>query len=293
MMTITDTLGWIGTLVSICFFASPAIQFYNLIKKKIGYTDINILIILCNYISSIVWIIYGFAINIKQIKVCHSFGVIFSLIWLWIYLIHFGKKKFTQAMILTILLSVISFSTYILLTIFITDKQVIGEVCFIVCSISYMSPIQLIIKVINSKNYNLFPLYSIIISSVGYSSWTIFGLFIFNPNIIIPNIVGLTISLVQIILYRVYKNKTPLTEELNNISHTVIGAMRNVVDKTIEIANSFKPNRANTETKTNNDTEQNINVNKINTNTNTIDNNTITNNVIISENQNDTNIKIN
>ena len=40
----------------------------------------------------------------------------------------------------------------------------------------------------------------------------------------------------------VYKNKTPLTEELKIISHTVMGAMKNVVDKTVEIANSIKPN---------------------------------------------------
>ena len=32
-----------------------------------------------------------------------------------------------------------------------------------------------------------------------------------------------------------------MTEELNNISHTVAGAVKDVVDKTVEMANSIKP----------------------------------------------------
>ena len=64
------------------FFASPAKQFYNLYKKKIKYTDIHIVIILANYISSIVRLIYGLSINLKQIKVSYSIGILLSLIWL-------------------------------------------------------------------------------------------------------------------------------------------------------------------------------------------------------------------
>jgi hypothetical protein len=205
-----------------------------------------------------------------------------------------GKTKFTQAMIFTILLSVISFATYIILTVIITDKNVVGEICFIVCCISYIYPIQLIIKVINSKNYNFIPIYSIIISSIGYGSWALFGLFNFNANIIIPNLVGLSFSLVLVILYRVYKNKTPLTEELNSISHTVMGAMKNVVDKTVEIANSIKPNGEITQTKGKNNTEQNLNIKEITSKTNVKESSSTNNNVndvIIS--QNDNNIKIN
>lgn len=292
MITITDMLGWIGTVVSICFFASPVLQFYNLIKKKIIYRDINILIILGNFISSIVWLIYGFSINLKQIKICYAFGALLSLIWLWTYLIYMGKRKMTQAMIFTMLLSIITFGIVILLTVVITDKKIIGEICFIFCSISYISPSQLIIKVINSKNYNLIPIYSAIISSVGYGSWTIFGLFNFNVYIIIPNLVGILFSLIQIILYRVYKNKTPLTEELSNISTTVMGAMKNVVDKTVQIANSITPTATNTQTNENNtNTLESLNVKKIG-NTSTNENN-VGNSTISENNNNNIDIKIN
>lgn len=298
MFTITDILGWIGTIVSICFFASSAPRFYYLIKKKIRYEDINIIIILGNYISSIVWLIYGFSIKLKQIKICYSIGALLSLVWIWIYLTYMSKKKMTQAMILLMSLSVVSFSIYIILTVVITDKKLIGNICFIVCSISYISPAQLIIKVINSKNYKIIPIYSAIIASIGYGSWTLYGLFNFIGNIIIPNLVGLGFSIAQIILYRVYKNKTPLTEEINNISHSVIGVMKNVMDKTVEIANNITQNQAGNQNEQEiKNTEQGLKVNNTanpneNNNTN-INANINTNvNVPISENENN-DIKIN
>ena len=230
MVSITDLFGWVGALVTICFLASPILQFIKLIKKKIVYKSINIIIILGNYISSIVWLIYGYQIKLQQITVCFSIGALISLIWIWIYLIYMGKNNKNYALIFTILLSALTFALYIVLSVIISDKKVLGEVCFIVCSISYISPTQLLIKVLNTKNYNYIPIYSAIISAIGYGSWTLFGLFRFNATIIIPNLVGLAFALAQIILYRVYKNKKPLTEELGNISNTVIGAMKNVVE---------------------------------------------------------------
>ena len=287
MLTITDMFGWIGTIVSICFFASPAPQFFFLIRKKIKYSDINIIIIIGNYISSIVWLIYGFSINMKQIKICYCIGALISIVWIWTYLIYMGKKKISQSLIFTMILSALSFATYIILTVVITDKKLIGEVCFIVCSLTYITPAQIIIRVINTKNYKLIPIYSVIISSIGFGSWTIFGLFNFNANIIIPNLVGLAFSLGQIILYRVYKNKKPLTEELNNISHSVIGAVKNVVDKTVEIANSINPRDQNKYSEKNNNTQQGLKVvNIINTKTDTNAN-------VNTYKDNNTNIEVN
>lgn len=248
-----DIFGWIGAFISICFFCSPIINFYKLIKKKKQYTEINIIIILGNYVSSIVWLIYGYKISCTQIITCYSIGAFISLVWIWIYLIHMGKKKMTITLIYALSLSVLTFALYIVLAIIIDDKDTLGEVCFIVCTLSYISPTQLLIRVLNKKDYRIIPIYSAIISSLGFGSWTIFGLFKFSATIIIPNLVGLIFSAVQIILYRVYKNKKPLDEEIGNISHSVIGAVKNVVERTVEIANTLNQNAQN-------------NVNNLNTN---------------------------
>ena len=239
MVSIMDLFGWVGAFVSICFFSSPILKFIQLIKKKIQYKDINILIILGNYISSIVWLIYGYKISCTQLITCYSIGASISLIWIWIYLINMGKERMTLTLIYALILSILTFSLYITLAIIIDDKDTLGEVCFIVCSISYISPTQLLIKVLNKKDYKIIPIFSAVISGLGFGSWTIFGLFQFSATIIIPNLVGFIFSAAQIILYRIYKNKKTLVEEIANISTTVIGTVKNVVERTVEIANNI------------------------------------------------------
>ena len=234
-----DLFGWTGAFISICFFCSPVLNFIKLIKKKIQYKDIHILIILGNYISSIVWLIYGYKISCTQLITCYSIGASISLIWIWIYLINMGKKRMTLTLIYALILSILTFSLYITLAIIIDDKDTLGEVCFIVCSISYISPTQLLIKVLNKKDYKIIPIFSAVISGLGFGSWTIFGLFQFSATIIIPNLVGFIFSAAQIILYRIYKNKKTLVEEIANISTTVIGTVKNVVERTVEIANNI------------------------------------------------------
>jgi solute carrier family 50 protein (sugar transporter) len=150
-----------------------------------------------------------------------------------------GKKRMTLTLIYALILSVLTFSLYITLAIIIDDKDTLGEVCFIVCSISYISPTQLLIKVLNKKDYKIIPIFSAVISGLGFGSWTIFGLFQFSATIIIPNLVGFIFSAAQIILYRIYKNKKTLVEEIANISTTVIGTVKNVVERTVEIANNI------------------------------------------------------
>ena len=75
----------------------------------------------------------------------------------------------TKAMILLMGLSILTFSIYIILTIIITDKNIIGNIC-LVYLITYISSAQLIIKVINYKDYKLIPIYSAIRASISYGS---------------------------------------------------------------------------------------------------------------------------
>ena len=125
-----DIFGWTGAFISICFLCSPLLKFIKLIKKKIQYKEIHILIILGNYISSIVWLIYGYKISCVQLITCYGIGAFISLIWIWIYLIHMGKQKITLTLICAILLSALTFALYIILSIIIDDKDTLGEVCF-------------------------------------------------------------------------------------------------------------------------------------------------------------------
>ena len=257
MASIADHCGWLGALLTISFFAYPIYKYYHLIKNKIDYKEIRIFIIVVNYFSSLIWLIYGYEAQIKQIKVCYSLGLLISFILLWIYLAYMGKEKMIYALIYTTLLTSLTFGIFVFLELILNDKKILREICCLICTLLYISPAPLLIKVLNSKNYKIIPIYEAIFSAIIFGNWAIFGFFKINAIIIIPYLIGLSIALAQIILYRYYKNERPLTEEIGNISQLDIGTMKNISDKTVELSTYPKNNNENDEPLINKDKNNN------------------------------------
>ena len=220
-MTLGDSFGWIGGAVSIFFLFTPAPKIIKLCRKKLTYKDINSIILLANYISCIIWLIYGYTIKCPQITVCYSIGAVISLAWVWTYLVYVGKSRLNQALIYTMILSIGSFSIYIFLGVLIKNKNTLGKICLIACSISYITPVHILYKAIKDQTYGIIPIYTTSISGVGFLSWTIFGLIKFNFNIAIPHFIGALFSLFEIVLWRINKKKKELVEEhkLSNVSN--------------------------------------------------------------------------
>ena len=230
-----DYFGWLGALFSIGFFASPIHKYYNIIKSKNDYKEINISVIIGNYISSFIWLIYGYETQIKQIKVCFSLGALISFIFLWIYLSYMGKEKTVIPLLYTTLLTSLTFGAFVFLELILNDKKVLKAISCIFCSLIYISPTPLFIKAFNSKNYKIIQIYRVIFSTIIYGIWTIFGFYKNDKIIIIPNLLWLILTLPQVILYRIYKYNNPLTEEIGNISNLDIRTMKNVVDQNLEL----------------------------------------------------------
>lgn len=207
-MAFVNFLGWIGAAVSVLFFSSPSIQFYKLFKKKIHYVEINILIIIANYFSCIVWLIYGYSIKCIQINVSNGIGAVVSLAWTWIYSVHLGKDHLNLAIFFTMGLSAISFVIYILLTMVI--NKAVGQVCLVLCSLSYLSSSKALFEAYRTKNYKLIQIYSAILSVIGCAGWFFYGLLKLNMIIIVPNLVGFVIAIAQVMFWRYYKVKQSL-----------------------------------------------------------------------------------
>ena len=91
----------------------------------------------------------------------------------------------------------------------IDDDDVIGRICIGTSCIVFLSPIQLIYRVIKEKNYFLIPIHTAWVSLAASSCWTAYGVYLTNINVIIPNSVGIILAIVQIIVYLNYKRKYP------------------------------------------------------------------------------------
>lgn len=204
---IQEIFGWVATCLTMCFFISPVIPFINVFRGKLSYEDTPAIVVSVSYINCFCWYIYGKMIISEQIKMCNMIGAISSLILMCIYLIY-EVRKYTLDAILNVLIIITgSYATYKALTILINDTGIIGKICNCTSIIVFLSPIQLIYRVVKEKNFILIPIYTAYVSLFASSCWIIYGFLFHNIYIVFPNSFGLLLAIIQIIVYFHYKKK--------------------------------------------------------------------------------------
>ena len=99
-----------------------------------------------------------------------------------------------------------TFVLYNYLTVIITDKvNIIGNFCIFAKFCVFISPIQLIYRVIKEKNYILIPIYASFVSFSSGICWVIYGFYIKNIYVILPNMVGIILGITQFYVFFYYK----------------------------------------------------------------------------------------
>ena len=226
-----ESFGWIATCLTMCFYISPVIPFINVFRKKISYEDTPAIIVTTSYVNCLCWYIYGDMIYSNQIKYCNLIGAVSSLILVCIYLL-FELKKYTLDAILNSLIIITgTYSIYRGFTLIIDDDDIIGKICIATSCIVFLSPIQLIYRVIKEKNYNLIPIYTAYVSLAATSCWVAYGIFITDINVIFPNIIGLVLAIIQVVIFQKYKKKYLGIGERDSTSTIGIESTENDKDK--------------------------------------------------------------
>ena len=217
MINIEEIFGWVATCLTMCFFISPVIPFINVFKGKMSYEDTPAIIITTGYANCFCWYIYGTMIHSEQVKLCNMIGAISSLILIFIYLIYEIKKYTIDAILNLLIIITGSYAAYNALTIMIDDQSILGKICNCTSIIVFLSPIQLIYRVIKENIYFLIPIYTAYISFIASSCWVLYGISFKNFYIIFPNSFGIILAVVQVIVYFNYKNKFQNFEDNTSI----------------------------------------------------------------------------
>ena len=113
----------------------------------------------------------------------------------------------------TLILITGSWALYRALTIIIDDDRIVGKICVGTSLIVFLSPIQIIYKVIKEKNYRLIPIYNCYLIFLYAICWVVYGIFITDFYVVFPNAIAIVLSLVEIIIYLSYKRKYPAIGE--------------------------------------------------------------------------------
>ena len=201
-----DIFGWIGTAISTFFFIAPVVPFLKLIKGEITVKESPGILLICSFMNCVLWGDYGLLLDRFLQYFPNGLGGSITLIWITIYLIHLAKRKIGYALLYIFILTV-SVVGITLLFFFIVPSAVTGKIVLVFNVLMYASPGEKMVTVCKTGNYNLIPIWSTIGATACSACWLIYGLYVNDWNVIIPNALGVLCSIVQIIVYIIYKGR--------------------------------------------------------------------------------------
>ena len=222
MENLEDVFGWVATCLTMCFYISPVIPFINVFKGKISYEDTPAVLVSASYVNCFCWYIYGDMIFSDQVKICNGIGAISSLLLMCVYLVYEIRKYTLDAILNALIIITGSYAVYRGLTIVVDDDAIIGKICNCTAVIVFLSPIQIIYRVIReNNNYHLIPIYTAWVSLFSTSCWVTYGILIKDIYIVIPNVIGIILAIVQIAIHTIFKRKYPTIGEREKETSTI------------------------------------------------------------------------
>ena len=223
MDNLEDIFGWAATCFAMCIYITPIFPFIRVLKVKLSFEETPGVFVTCSYVNCFCWYIYGDMIFSDQVKICNLIGSIITITLISIYLVYEIRKYTLDAILNALIIITGSYATYRGLTIVVDDDAIIGKICNITSIIVYLSPMYLIYKVIKEKNnYILIPIYIAWATLISSGLWIIYGIIIKDVYIMIPNVIGIVLAIIQICIYFLFKSKYPTFGEREKDTSTSI-----------------------------------------------------------------------
>ena len=208
-MDYQNIFGYIATGLSVCFYCSLVIPFFNVLRCKLNYEFTPIALINTIYVDTIAWYIYADKILCEQLKLCNTIGACCTLLLIVIYLAFELRKYLVDSILNALILILGTLVMHKGLTIVVEDAQMVGKICIATKIITFFIPIIMIFRVIKEKNYKLISVNSTLTYMASCIGWVLFGKTANDFNIMISNAIGIVLCFIQFIVYLNFKRKYP------------------------------------------------------------------------------------
>ena len=201
-----DIFGWIGTAISTFFYITPVVPFLKLIKGEMTIKEVPGVLLICTFMNCVLWGDYGLLYDRFLQYFPNGLGGAITLVWITIYLIQLAGRQIGFALLYNAILiaAVVGIAT---LFYFVVPVEVTGKIVLVFNVLMYASPSEKMVTVCKTGNYNLIPIWSTIGGTACSACWMIYGIYLQDWNVIIPNVLGVLCSIVQIVVYLIYKRR--------------------------------------------------------------------------------------
>ncbi|KAJ0748069.1 putative SWEET sugar transporter [Helianthus annuus] len=214
---LTLAFGLLGNAVSFMVFLAPLPTFYKVYKKKSteGFQSVPYVVAL---FSAMLWIYYALLkANAMLLITINTVGCVIQTGYICFFLFYAPKKARIECLKLIVLMIVVGFGLIVGLTQFCAQGanrvMIVGWICLVFALCVFVAPLGVVRQVIKTKSVEYMPILLSVALTLNAVTWFFYGLLLHDFNIAIPNVLGFTFGVVQVILYFVYKNKKPVCDE--------------------------------------------------------------------------------
>ncbi len=198
----------IGTMISVGLNLSPILLFYRYFKKTAGLETIPETMFITGVFCCATNLAYGIIKDDNILKIsngcCYGLQVLYGTIYIFI-----TNKGQVHKLILYLLIAWdLSFEVLFIfgniLEFHFGNKFALtftGAFNMFIGTVNVITPGQNIIKVFKTGNFSLIPIVTIFFQCTCSTLWFVYGLTDMDVNMIVPNLLGTTITTIQIGTY--------------------------------------------------------------------------------------------
>ncbi|XP_059306783.1 bidirectional sugar transporter N3-like [Lycium barbarum] len=204
------TFGLLGNIVSFMVFIAPVPTFYRIVKKK-SAEGFHSLPYVVGLFSAMLWIYYAMVkTNLTLLITINSFGCIAETIYVAIYFTYATRKARMKTLGLVLVLNFGAFGLILFLTQILCKgpkrAEVTGWICVAFSTSVFVAPLSIMGRVIRTKSVEFMPFNLSLALALSAVMWFLYGLLLRDVYVAVPNIAGMILGVLQMVLYGIYRN---------------------------------------------------------------------------------------
>lgn len=216
--TLAFIFGLLGNIISFGVFLAPLPTFYQIYKKKSteGFQSLPYVVAL---FSAMLWIYYAFVKREAALLLItiNTFGIVVESIYLAIFLFYAPRKPRLSTIKLLLLLNVFGFGAMLLSTLYLSKGAkrlaIIGWICLVFNISVFAAPLFIIRQVIKTRSVEYMPFTLSMFLTINAVMWFFYGLLLKDYYVALPNTLGFVFGLIQMGMYLIFRNATPVALE--------------------------------------------------------------------------------
>lgn len=214
---------------SLLFTTSFIYSYIKVFRHSLNYSQIPIIALSFSYLNSLVYFYYSDLIYHDYMKLCNKISIIISIILIIIYLLYEFKEDKIDMFLNVGIIMAASWAIKKLVIDILKDDDKVKTTCSYSTMAFLSTIIEWFVRAYKEKNRKILNIFSGLFLVLASISWIVFGYIYQELSFLVPNIIGLVLSLAYIAVW-LYLRKFGSSPEEN----------KGAIDIQIKIKNESK-----------------------------------------------------